>query len=291
MTKAREISPTQGSLTIIAGPPGLGKSWICGTMAEYLSPDEVLVIATLPRETNSVMYQKHNVDTIVVTDDAWDPDNGELSATGYDQLIDVLRSLRQDTKYKGIILDNGTEAGELAWHASMEPLGVGDPNQLKGGNKFAPYTSVREKMEQLMRSLSVLTGKTGLVEQPKLVAIPWHVQPPKESVGDDDSADEKGKGAEYEGSYLPMARGSIRRKIAALVDNFVYASIETVRKKGSMKGEDRYMLQVISDRERHVKLAGEQPDDSQLVKDKFIDVHGAQDAWRKFMEILEVDDG
>lgn len=293
VTKAREISPTQGSLTVVAGPPGLGKSWVCGTMADYLDPSEVLVIATLAREINSVQYQKHNLDTIVVTDDRWEPAAGRegLVATGYDQLIDVLRELRSDTQYKGIILDNGTEAAELAWHAALEPLGVGDPNDLgRGGNRFAPYTSIREKMEQLMRSVSILTGKTGLVKVPKLVAIPWHVQPPKETTDDSDSADEKGKGAEYEGDFLPMIRGSYRRKLAAVVDNFIYANLTTVRQKGKMTSDDHYVLQVVTDRERHVKLAGQQPDESKLLKGKYLDVQDRHDAWAMFMDLLKTDD-
>lgn len=292
VTKARELSPLSGSLTIVAGPPGLGKSWTCGTMAEWLSPEEVLVIATLPREIDSLQYQKHDLDTIIISDEDWRPDAGVLKATGYPKLIDVLRELRQDTKYKGIILDNGTESAELAWHAAMEPLGVGDPNDLgRGSNRFAPYTSLREKMETLLRSLSLLTGKSGLVEQPKLVAIPWHVQPPKETNDDDDSADKKGRGAEYEGEYLPMIRGSFRRRIMGLVDNFIYADLVRVPTGNPLgKTPEHFCLQVVSDREKHVKLAGVAPDPSELVKDKFIDVHGADDAWRKLMELLEADD-
>lgn len=291
VTKARDLSPTQGSLTVLAGPPGLGKSWVCGTMAEYLDPSEVLVIATLPREVNSVQYQKHNLDTILVTDESWEPSLGKkgLQATGFDELTAILRELRTDTQYKGIILDNGTQAAELAWHAALEPLGVSDPTELgRGGNRFAPYTSIREKMEQMFNSLSLLTGKTGVVKQPKLIAIPWHVQPPKETTGDEDSADEKSKGAEYEGDFLPMVRGSFRRRLSSLVDIYLYVNLETIpNPKNPMKSSDHYVVQIVTDKERHCKLPGVLPPSDSLTKGKFLDVHGQHDAWRQIMNIIE----
>lgn len=281
--KARDLAPTSGSLTVIAGPQGLGKSWFCGTMAEYLDPEEILVIATLPREINSVMYQKHNLDTVLVHDEQWNPSEGELVATGFDNLLEILVELRSDTKYKGIILDNGTEAAEQAWHASLEPLGVSDPTDLgKGSNSYAPYVSVREKMEELIRKLSILTGKTGLVKQPKLIAVPWHIQTPNED-------EEEAKGVEYEGNYLPMIRGAFRRRLGTLVDAYVYANLVTIRKGNALSGDasDHYVIQVISDRERHCKLPGRLPDKSGLLKEKFLDVHQDEAGWVKLMEIME----
>lgn len=287
------MSPTSASFTIIAGPPGTGKSTAAGTVAEYAGPENTLLIATLAREVNSVVYQEHNLDTIVCSDDQWEPSAGKsgLIATGYDKLIKVLRELRQDEQYSAIILDNGTEAAEMAWHASMAPLGVADPNDLgRGGNRFAPYTTLREKMEQLMRSLSILTGKTGLVARPKHIIVPWHVQPPKDTSDDSESADEKGQGAEYEGNYLPMVRGSARRRIGGLVDNFIYSGIETVRtSKSGLVGEPHYVLQLVRDADRHVKIAG-RVDPEPLLKNKFLDVHNKQDIFRQLMHIIKPED-
>jgi len=292
VTKARAFNPTEGSLNIIAGPPGLGKSWFCGTMAEYLDPSEVLLLVTLPREVNSYQYQKHDIDTIFLTDTEWEPELGKtgFKAGGYEALMQTLKELRTDTQYKGIILDNGTEAAELAWHAVLAPKGIGSPSEVRG-NTYALYDSMRSKMESMIRSLSILTGKTGLVEVPKLIAVPWHVQPKKETSDGGESADEAAQGAEYEGDYLPMIRGGFRRRVAQLVDSFIYASIENIRPEKSMKSESRFAIQVVSDREKHVKLAGATPTKEALTKDKFLDVHDRDDAWRMFMEILQTGQG
>lgn len=290
VTKANDLSPNEGSVTIVAGPPGLGKSHLAGTLAELYGPDEVLVLATLPREVNSLQYQKHNLDTVVLTDEDWDPQHKALKATGHDALLKILRDLRTDEKYSAIILDNGTETAELAWHAAMAPLGVGDPNDLgKGSNRFAPYTTLREKMEQTIRSLATLTGKTGLVAKPKVVVVPWHVQPPKDADGDE-SADSKGQGSEYEGQFLPMVRGAFRRRLMALVDAFIYADLQRLpsNPKNPLSAmENHFCLQVVSDNEKHCKLFGVTPDPNKLIKGKYLDVHNRDDSWRLLMDIVK----
>lgn len=285
ITKAKDVAPDAGSFTVVNGPPGTGKSTLCGTMAEYLGPENVLVIATLPREVNSIMYQKYNLDTIVVTDTEWDPSSGSITSGGFDRLMSILRELRRDTTYSGIILDNGTEAAELGWHASLEKAGVADPSELK--NSFKPYNTMRENMETLLRALNTLTGKTKLVARPKLIAVPWHVQPAKEAMDDNATADEKGKGIEYEGDFLPMIRGGFRRRLAALVDNIIYADIVRIPGKNALSAPSmHYCVQVVGDNERHVKIAGPQPDKDALVNGKYIDVHNDDAAWATLMKTI-----
>lgn len=287
--RAREASPMSGSLTVVAGPPGLGKSFFAGTMAELYGADRVLVLATLPREIDSLQYQRHDLPYIMISDNEWEPEKKSLKAPGYDKLMDVLRELRQDEQYKALILDNGTEAGELAWHSTLAPLGVSDPNQLgAGSNRFAPYTTFSEKMKAMIRSLGTLTGKTGLVKQSKVVCVPWHVQPAKDGMGDNESADEKGQGVEYEGNYLPRIRGGFRRELMAIVDNYVYADLVQVPGRNALSAtEMHFCLQLISDNEKHVKTVGSSPKPDDLVKRKYLDVHDRHDAWRMFMDAIE----
>lgn len=265
IVKARDLGPGHGMLTVVAGPPGLGKSWFAGTVAEYMDPSEVLLIATLPREVKSVKYQEHNIDTIVITDEDWVPDEGKLMADGYGRLNKLLMELREDEDYGAVIVDNGTEMSELAWHAALETHGTGDPTQL-GRNKWDPYTSLDSNLSQLIYNLALLAGNTGSgttskVARPKQVIVPWHVQPPKESPGDDESADEKGKGSEYEGEYLLQIRGRQRRSVGQKIDALVYAVRRgEIKDKVSMREEMKYMLQVAPDRKRHTKLPGKKPD-------------------------------
>lgn len=263
--KARDVSPLGAQLVLCLGPPGLGKSTFAATVGEVVDPKEVLLIATLPREAKSWKYQEYNYDTVLIEESLdWDPINKKYSPTAYDELIVLLDELAKDEKYGAVILDNGTEAGEFAWHASLAPLRVGDPNELgSGGNRFAPYGSVREKMENMVHRLNRLTGKH--CARAKHVIVPWHVQPPKE---DDDS-----QGVEYVGKELPMIRGGYRRRLGQKIDAIVFVYREMKLVKGERKA--RYLLQVGPDMERHTKLPGPVPEGVKYIEpgyDKLLEV-------------------
>lgn len=288
--KARKLSPKDGHLGMVAGPPGTGKSWFCGSIAEYCEPEEILVIATMPREAESYMYQKHDVDVCVVYDHRWIPDRGKFEATGYNELLKIFEDLRTDTKYKAIIIDNGTEMGELAWHDAMAPHGVSSPAKIKGNNKWDPYVQITENIQQLLTGMMILTGKiitpdgdelpTG-VARPKFVWVPWHLQPPKEKPDGDESADEKAKGSEYMGEMLPMLKGGFRRKIAGFFSAVVYSGIVSVQTGEGMKMEPNYVVQVIGDHEKHAKIPGPMPDKKDLIRGKYI-----PNNFSEFMKLL-----
>lgn len=258
--KATDMRPTKSCITIVAGPPGLGKSWFAGTVAEIVDPKEVLLIATLEREARSALYQKYDFDTVRCVDDEWEPGAGIYHATGYTKLKETIRELRTDENYGAVILDSGTEAGELAWHEALEPWAVGDPSQMgSSGNPYAPYTALDSYMDELTRGLAKLAGHPaggkGDVVRPKHVIITWHVQPPKDSPGTGESADEKGGGVEYEGSVLPMVRGRFRRRLMGMVDAFIYVD-RRLEIGPTGKTERNYKIQVASDNEKHCKIPG-----------------------------------
>lgn len=278
--KANDVAPTRASIHVVAGPPGMGKSWFCGTVAEVVPPEEVLLLATLPREVRSVQYQRHNLDTLIIQDEAWEPENNLYQATGCNKLIKVLKELRTDDKYSAIILDSGTEAGELAWHAALAPFKVGDPSEMGRENRFSPYTKCGELMEQVVRSLSKLAGHPSGgrndVVRPKFVLVTMHIQPPKEGLGADESADQKGGGVEYEGSVLPMLRGRFRRRLAGLVDGFVYAD-RVPDRTSTGRIQVSHKIQVRSDLERHAKFPGLLPDGVTHVDNNF----------KKYIELVD----
>lgn len=287
VVEAREVGPTKGSFTIVAGPPGLGKSYFAGTMAEWdgLEPEEILLIATESREAKSDKYQEHNIDTIIVTDPEWDPSNGSYRAEGHDRLRDILRELRDDDQYGAVIIDNGTEMGELAWHDVMANYGVADPSQLGGQEKWDPYVNLQTKFADLFSDLNLLTGAPGAhVERPKLICVPWHIQPPKENPTGDKSADEKGKGTEYEGEALLKIRGGFRRVAMGKADNVLFANHIKVRPKGSTKGKPHYVVQVRPGNGRHAKTVGS-VERNDLLKKLYI-----KNEWAEFMKILKQED-
>lgn len=271
--KAQDMAPRSSCVTAVAGPPGLGKSWFCGSVADVLPPEEVLLIATLSREVKSVKYQQHNLDTVICEDDEWEPHNKLYKSTGYNKLIEIIKELREDDKYSAVILDSGTEAGELAWHNALEPWKVSDTAELGQGNRFAPYTQLDANMDEIVRGLAKLAGHPSAgkmsVKKPKHVLITWHVQPPKEGIGDTETADQRGGGVEYEGEVLPMIRGRFRRRLMGMLDAFIYADRVAELNTKTMKTSNNYVLQINSTPEKHCKFPGMVPEKLRHIPNSF----------------------
>jgi len=260
--KARDVSPTEAMLTMILGPQGMGKSTLCSTVAEVVDPDEVLLIAALPREAKTAGYQYYNFDTVFVEESVdWAPESKKYSPDGYDKVMKVVKELATDEKYRAVIIDNGTEVAEYAWHASLAPLRIGDPGELgSSGNRYTPYTSIREKMERFMTHVSRLTSDS--CARKKHVLIPWHPQKPSED-------ELENKGVEYVGTEVPMVRGSFRRRAGAKIDTVVYMRRESKVDKKSLKSTMEWKLQVASDMDRHCKIPGLLDPGVKLIEPKF----------------------
>jgi hypothetical protein len=111
------------------------------------------------------------------------------------------------------------------------------------------------------------------------------VQPAKETTDDNQSADQKGKDAEYAGNYLPTIRGGFRRHLLAKVDQFFFLDIVKHREPGVSKSVLKHMVQVVSDNDRHTKYPG-YVDASELINGKYVDIHGRDDAWRQIMKVI-----
>ncbi len=278
---AAEYSPSHGSLSVVAGPPGTGKSSFLGGMCKE---GPTLLLATLAREVSSGMYQQYNPDVILFEDKNWKPEppseTGEMQGTyvadAFLRFLDVVDMLATDQivsesgePYKVVLVDSGTELAEAAWREALKPFGVMDPAYIgDGGNRFGPYTALDGLMKRAITALQDLRT----TENPKHVGISWHVQPTKEDtqerVGDKmtgytvtkESKDTRAQGVEYEGSVLPMVRGQFRRKLFGLVDAFVWTDIQYERVSGSRDKRPNYVLQVVSDEERHCKVPVPVPD-------------------------------
>ena len=269
---ARQVAEG-GYSFVIAGPPGSGKSWFLGTMADVVGDGKTLLIATLGREAKSVQYQRHNVDVILLQDTRWVPSQGKFEATAYLELLDVIDWLREeDETYKAVIVDNGTELGEAAWHEAMKIHGVASPADMEDKrSRWLPYEQLDIYLDQAIKGLVSLTTDAKV---PKHVGISWHVQPPKDDNVEGgtvkQSADNKGEGVEYEGNVLPMIRGRFRRRLAAQVDAFLLTDLsQTVERGGSGLSTKRglqmqYRVQVRPNPERHTKFPGVLPSQSYI---------------------------
>lgn len=251
---------------VIAGPPGTGKSTVLGSMADVLGRDKVLLLATLAREAESWKYQQDPpIPRIIFADNGWVPTLGKLQATAFREFIDTLEYLHDvDDQYDGVIVDSGTELAELGWHLSMLPHGVATPAEMDGDkSRFLPYESLDIHLSSAVSKLQALT-KTA--KRPKHVLVSWHVQAPKddttEGKGSDKrvkaSADNAGRGVEYEGDVLPMVRGRFRRRVASQFDAMLYTDVQFKLVQGQGL-TPRFMLQVRPNPERHSKFPGPLP--------------------------------
>lgn len=261
-----------GALYVVAGPYGTGKSHFCGSITDIIPAEECLLVATLSREVDSERYVKSDLPHVVIEDTNWVPSKGKYKAEGFQRFLDLTEELRDDEQYRALIIDSGTELGELAFHEACGMFNVGDPSEIpKGGNRFAPYTRVAQRMDEVTRNLLAIAGRVeGLeVAKPKVICCTWHIQPKKESTTDKESSDEKGSGVEYEGEVLPMVKGGFRRRLGQLVDALVYTDVQFDVNPKTFKQEIKYVLQVAPDRERWCKFPGTLPKGVTHIRNNF----------------------
>jgi AAA domain len=260
---------------LVEGPPGTGKSTLCGSLAEYVGADKTLLIATLAREIESWKYKALNVPHVLLQDANWKPDAGQFLAEGFPEFLRLMRWLRdEDDQFEAVILDSGTELAEQAWHLALSPMSVSSPAQIEGRSRWLPYETLTNNLDQAIKELVTLTTTAKV---PKHVAVTWHVQPPKDDQVVEgvkkESADHAAKGVEYEGDVLPMVRGQYRRKLGSQFPTVVYTDILVKANMGLSQTNARsidveYRLQVRPSVERHTKLSGPLPE-AQFIKNDF----------------------
>lgn len=251
-----------GISLVVAGPPGTGKSWFLGSMAEK---GPTLLLATMAREAKSVRYQQHNVDVVLLEDEKWRPTAGSFEATAFTSFLNIIEELLDDDHYHNIIIDSGTELGEHAWHEAMKVHGVASPAEMSDNrSRWLPYEQLDILLDQAVKGCVALTS---LPPKPKNVAFSWHTQPPKDDTveqgGTKKSADNRGEGVEYEGNVLPMIRGRFRRRLAGQVDAFLLTELTMKMGAGSKSLKHglvpTYEIQVRPNPERHTKFPGVLP--------------------------------
>lgn len=262
----KRAEPSQYIAVVVEGPQGTGKSTLCGQLAEYVGPEKTLLIATLAKEIESWKYKETKIPHVLIEDLGWAPGMGKFEATGFDEFRRLVRWLREeDDQFEAVILDSGTELGEMAWHSALAPHSVGSPAQMDGQSRWLPYETLNNNLDQAIKELLSLRE---VAKKPKHIMVTWHIQPPKDDTQQQgvtkQSTDHAAKGIEYEGNVLPEVRGKYRRKLGSQFPTVVYTDIQVRAQMGlstSAKGYDvQYMLQVRPDNDRHTKLSGPLPE-------------------------------
>lgn len=241
----------QGSLILVMGPPGTGKSYMAGSVCDVVGADRVALLCTKPKEVSSYQYVKHGLAerAEVFYDPEWDPEFNETTAIGWKLLNKRLRELKRQDDVDAVILDPGTDAMVLLSHDIMSSMGIEALADLReSGGKGRSYTYYGEFAEKVQRFVSRLAELT-LPPNPKFVIVPWHVQ----SANEDEVS--KGKGTMFEGAVLPMLPGQYRQKLAGDANEVVFSEIMRSYNTQMKRVEEKFVVRVAPTAEKHAKLS------------------------------------
>lgn len=249
-----------GAVIMPEGMPGAGKSHFAGSVCDVIDPDKVLLWATKAREISSASYMRHGLTqrAELFLDDEWDPTFDEWDAKAYTQIRSRLKDVKGDPDVHGIIIDPGTEVGLYLAYMMFKNMRVADDVEMRkkdSDSSFAFFQSYADKMAKFMALLQSVAHDP---RAPKIIMIPWHVQPLKEGTPGKASPDDKGRGVAFEGKVLPKVRGQYRQTLAADADIVVRSMYHPPLPPGSKAVPGRpegYKIQVKPDRDFHAKVA------------------------------------
>lgn len=256
MAEKNLLNEFAGGVTgLFVGPPGTGKSLLCGSVCEMVDPSEVALICPKPNEINSANYRKYGLDKTakVFRDHRWRPEAKMFEADGYARLMTYLYSLYEDTTKSVVILDPLTDAVTLAAHQILKAEQAATPNDLR--DKLGYYSSMKSKMKDLVTTLTGLASPD--LPRPKHVFVTVHAQPAKEDdIKGKATAEKEAKGISYFGDVMASLEGSYRQEIAAEFDIVGFSTIkhDVVRDGTKMTRQTRFVVQLAPDNERHAKV-------------------------------------
>jgi energy-coupling factor transporter ATP-binding protein EcfA2 len=262
MSKPTLLDAFEGGTThLYIGPPGTGKSHLCGSICELIDPEKVVLIAPKPREINSYLYTKYGLNkrAQIFRDHRWAPAVDSYEADGYLRLMRYLLSLYEDKETQAVILDPLTDAVQLAAHDLLKAERAATPRELRDSIGF--YGALRYKLKDMVQTLVGLASAD--LPRPKHVLVTIHAQPAKEEdIKGKETADAKAKGIEFFGDVLPMMEGGYRRELAGEFDIVGYTGVRYEFEKRPDGKDDytkgrrpRYYVQLAPDQERHAKIA------------------------------------
>lgn len=228
-----------GILGAVLGPPKTGKSTFLASVAELIDPSQVLLLATKPREANSIGYREAKIASQVYMDSEWMPDIDMRRATAYQRLLKDIYKLQKDDSYKVVLLDVFNDAAKFAANQLLaKDASAKKPGDLANSRAF--YGDLFPMQTRLLDALMALT----VTGNNKHVLVACHIQA---------ASDEEARDPAFEGRVLPMLPGKIRGYFAGEFDFCLYSGVDIERRRGETTRE--FYVQVLPDAERHAGVS------------------------------------
>jgi hypothetical protein len=158
-----------GRTMLLMGPPGSGKSSFALQVLESEGSGLVVLAPGLDEFASyQGLYGKDGYKIYGFDDPEFYPSAGSLVATGYDQLLGLLRGVNKtlseeakagaEPKYKVLVTDTFNSMATLAMNKTLSHMGVDAPPPAMSPTGAAFWGYQRNLMEQLMRACRTIRG-------------------------------------------------------------------------------------------------------------------------------------
>lgn len=221
-----------GLLTLIVGPPGTGKSWMAGSLAEF-GPTHL--IAFKPKEVDSHNYNAHGVEHDLFHDPLWSPSTERYEASGWQDFVGRMHELLRDDEVENVILDPLTDLHVLIKHEIAKKENASSIGDMR--DSLGAWGDVRARWEEAANLITSLA----FAPTPKNVAAVVHAKVPTEE-------EEEKRNVEFMGEVLPAIQGGFKTVLEGEFHLVLHTRVVSGR-------ETKYMVEVTASSKRHNKVS------------------------------------